>query len=99
MAPSREEEEHFAKLEYEKRRALAEKVRGEMAAGERERLKALHSMRCPKCGQELITVTLRGVQVDKCAHCAGMWLDAGELEELVERDNGGAVKKLLDIFR
>jgi uncharacterized protein len=48
----------------------------------REQLKRLHWMRCPKCGCELDEITFRGVKVDKCLACGGVFLDDGELEQL-----------------
>ncbi|MCH9683390.1 MAG: zf-TFIIB domain-containing protein [Deltaproteobacteria bacterium] len=39
-------------------------------------------MRCPKCGMPLDEITFRGVKVDKCFGCGGVYLDDGELEEL-----------------
>ena len=96
--PSTPEEEYFAKIEYEKRRDLAAKHRASLAEDARRKLKDDHWMHCPKCGQDLITVALHAVEVDKCPSCDGMWLDAGELGQLVERDGGGALKRLLGIF-
>jgi len=40
---------------------------------------------CPKCREPLIVVELEGVEVDHCLTCHGTWLDAGELELLMER--------------
>jgi len=97
--PSREEEEYFARQEYEKRRALAHAARAEMKQEERDRLKQLHWMHCPKCGSELITVSLHAVEVDKCPSCSGVWLDVGELDQILERDDRGALRKLIDIFK
>jgi len=37
---------------------------------------------CPACGRELLTVSLRGVEVDVCDACEGVLLDPGELGEL-----------------
>ena len=39
-------------------------------------------MHCPKCGSALDEIMFRGVRVDKCFACGGVWLDDGELEEL-----------------
>jgi Zn-finger nucleic acid-binding protein len=39
-------------------------------------------MRCPKCGMELIEINYKGIKVDKCSGCEGLWLDAGELEAI-----------------
>ena len=97
--PSRSEEEYFAKAEYEKLKSLAEAKTREMAQGEKERLKELHWMHCPKCGQDLVPVKLHGVEVDRCPACDGLWLDAGELGQVLQREGGSALKKLLDIFK
>jgi len=45
-------------------------------------------LRCPRDGGEMVTVTIENVQVDRCTQCGGMWLDAGELEQLTHRDAG-----------
>ncbi len=54
----------------------------QLSPAEREALRKLHLMHCPKCGMELSEITFRGVKVDKCFACGGVWLDDGELEEL-----------------
>jgi Zn-finger nucleic acid-binding protein len=41
-------------------------------------------LKCPGCGGSMATVYSRGVAIDKCPDCAGMWLDPGELEEMVQ---------------
>lgn len=51
-------------------------------ANGREELRRTHFMHCPKCGMEIEEITFRGVRVDKCFGCGGVWLDDGELEEL-----------------
>ncbi|MCA9695461.1 MAG: zf-TFIIB domain-containing protein, partial [Myxococcales bacterium] len=48
---------------------------------ERKRLKDLHWMHCPKCGDDMAEVQFRGVQIDKCFACGGVYLDDGELEQ------------------
>jgi hypothetical protein len=54
----------------------------ELAPKERAALRELHFMHCPKCGVEIEEITFRGVRIDKCFGCGGVWLDDGELEEL-----------------
>ena len=54
-------------------------LEAEQLLRERDNLKQLHQMRCPKCGMELKEIEVRGVQVDRCFSCNGTWLDAGEL--------------------
>lgn len=33
-----------------------------------------------RCGMELIEIDYKGIEIDKCSECEGIWLDAGELE-------------------
>lgn len=96
--PSSPEEEYFARLEAERRRLLADERQAAMEAKEREDLRALHFMRCPKCGMQLEEIAFGDVRVDKCFNCEGLWLDKGELET-VQTKEPGFVGKLLGIFR
>jgi Zn-finger nucleic acid-binding protein len=51
-------------------------------------------MDCPVCKQSaMITLELNGVEIDYCTQCEGIWLDAGELEELL-----GDIKKSKDLI-
>ncbi len=49
---------------------------------ERGKLKKLHWLKCPKCGHDLRTETLEGIEIDRCTFCEGFFVDAGELEQL-----------------
>lgn len=37
---------------------------------------------CPGCSAQMHAVQLKGVPVDVCLSCGGLWLDAGELERV-----------------
>jgi Zn-finger nucleic acid-binding protein len=39
-------------------------------------------MKCPKCSSDLEKQTYRGIEVDQCINCKGMWLDNNELDQL-----------------
>jgi Zn-finger nucleic acid-binding protein len=41
-------------------------------------------MDCPVCENAMITLELQEVEIDFCSHCSGIWLDAGELEMLLQ---------------
>jgi Zn-finger nucleic acid-binding protein len=41
---------------------------------------------CPKDGQTMTRLDADGVAVDRCPDCGGIWLDLGELRELLDRD-------------
>ncbi|UCH90106.1 MAG: zf-TFIIB domain-containing protein, partial [Thermoplasmata archaeon] len=43
-------------------------------------------MKCIHCEDEMFNKDVKGVEVDLCPNCAGMWLDGGELKELTNYD-------------
>ena len=40
-------------------------------------------MICPKCQNQLRTLNKNGVHLEQCTGCRGIFLDAGELEQIV----------------
>lgn len=53
-------------------------------------------MNCPACKEPMIVLELEEVEIDHCISCGGIWLDAGELELLLE--SSGEKDKLLSSF-
>jgi len=96
--PSKAEDEYFAREELARRKKWAEQHASQMAVEEKERLKQLHFMKCPKCGMDLKEIELHGVKVDQCANCGGVFLDAGEVEQIARHDNSVA-HRVLSMFR
>ncbi|MGH3906084.1 MAG: zf-TFIIB domain-containing protein [Pseudonocardiaceae bacterium] len=51
-------------------------------------------MTCPKCHGSLRTVDKHGVRLEQCENCRGIFLDHGELEQLLQAEQryygGGA---------
>jgi Zn-finger nucleic acid-binding protein len=46
-------------------------------------------MRCPKCGTDTLNEFLvKGVTVERCSSCNGIWFDARELTQLLAEDAG-----------
>ncbi len=44
-------------------------------------------MKCPVCKDvTLLMSEKRGVEIDYCPECRGIWLDRGELEKLIEKE-------------
>ena len=39
-------------------------------------------MNCPRCNAELKTAKYKGIEIDKCVSCNGMWLDYWDLDQL-----------------
>jgi hypothetical protein len=98
VKPSEQEEEYFARQEFERRKKALTEQETRAAEEERLRVLAVARDRCPKCGAPLVAVHYRGVELDKCSRCQGVWLDCGELEQVVAEE-----KRFLDglkrIFR
>ena len=74
------ENEFFYRQEKEK----IEKLRTES----REILIREHCRnRCPKCGEIIQPMEFRGVPLDKCPGCGGVWLGPRDLQILAEKDH------------
>ena len=48
---------------------------------------AVETMRCPKCGSGLDTLERHGVVIEQCPQCQGVFLDRGELEQLIDAES------------
>lgn len=67
---------------------------------ELDRLKALHFMRCPKCGHQMVEEPLDGIAIDRCSFCEGIYFDARELDQLFtkkQEDRKNFLRRLLKI--
>lgn len=54
-------------------------------------------MDCPVCKEAMVTFELQEVEVDHCLGCGGIWLDAGELQQLL--GEAGRAEQLLNSFK
>ncbi|CAM4323061.1 zf-TFIIB domain-containing protein [Corallococcus exiguus] len=101
--PSHNEDDYFAREEIEAKRKLALQQSHEMAAQQRESLKQLHYMKCPKCGMDLQTLKQGDVELESCFNCHGVWLDAGELEQVIKQHghegSGKVMNAVLNLFK
>jgi uncharacterized protein len=99
IAKSREDE-YFAREEFHRLKKLAEERASKLREQELTELKEMHWMRCPKDGMELVEVEYMGVRIDKCSHCGGIYLDAGELDSLFNgnKREEGLMAKILGAF-
>ena len=44
-------------------------------------------MACPVDGATLVMSERSGIEIDYCPTCRGVWLDRGELDKIIERNN------------
>ena len=77
----------FAKRDRE----LLEKFRGQL-----RKVNKVETLRCVRCPGKLETYMFRGIALDRCRECGGIWLDKGELEAIVRKINRGPVGEWLD---
>lgn len=68
----RQEKEQIAKMQKEGRETL---------------VRDLCRNRCPKCGEKIEAMTFRGVPMDQCPACKGVWLGPNDLRSLSEKDH------------
>lgn len=76
------EDEYFVKREKELLAQLKAKQEGEA----KESIKKACHMRCPKCGEPLKERSFQKILIDQCSGCDGIWLDAGEIEQVSGRE-------------
>lgn len=98
LKPTSKEDEYFAREEAIKLRKLAARQTQEMADDEKQKLKELHWMHCPKCGMKMNTININQVEIDKCFHCGGLYFDDGELEKVTGRESN-FFEGLKDVFK
>jgi hypothetical protein len=88
--PSRNEDEYFAKEEHERLAKLRAKEAADRAVAERKS----HYHRCPRCGAGLHAEMFHGVQIERCPEDGGIWLDAGEVDQLMKHDDPGLLRRV-----
>ncbi len=84
------ENEYFNRKERE----AIEKLRGEMNAEEQ----AAAAPQCPRGHGALTLIKHEEIEIDRCDNCGGVWLDAGELERLTEREKGSWASRFVKSF-
>ena len=79
------EEEYF----HRKNKEAIEKLREKMKVGQQAKAAGTSTMGCPRCDGSLKESEFQGLEINTCDKCGGVWLDAGELEQLTKHEKGG----------
>jgi hypothetical protein len=95
MIASPFENEYFVREDAERLRKLGRRLRKQLEEAERQRLRSLHWMRCPRCGAELHEAAYRGAVADLCLECHGVFLDERELAHLHAPVRAGVMTGIL----
>lgn len=72
------EDEYFRRRENE----LIEKMRAKLASESRN----ASERDCPKCDGKLVETDYENIKIDVCNRCHGVWLDAGEMAQILHTD-------------
>ena len=72
------ENEYFRRKEQE----LIDKMKSKIASEESTSLE----LNCPKCDGTLHETDFESIKIDICDKCHGVWLDAGELAQIANRE-------------
>jgi hypothetical protein len=92
------EEEYFHRKNQELIEKSRKKLDAERAAAQQREQHKAHWMVCPKCGGALREVELKGVKVDRCGGCGGLFLDKGEAALLIKGSQPSAMTEELKEF-
>lgn len=56
-------------------------------------------MNCPRCKTDLVTSERQEIEVYCCPRCAGLWIDAADLNEIIMRSALIADRKTISVLR
>jgi len=73
---------------------MIEKLRAQMRVAAEAKAAGISTMSCPRCDGSLSENQFEGVLIDTCENCGGIWLDSGELEQLLKRDTDSWFSRL-----
>lgn len=96
--PSEKEEEYILRQEWERKKVAEQEKQDQLAKEEKERRKNLHHMKCCKCGMEMVSLEFKGITVDRCTGCEGIYLDKGELEAILSKEQS-VIDRVFGVFR
>ena len=95
--PSKNEDEYFARQNAE----IIKEMRAKLDAERQKAALEKAHLKCPRCNVPLSERETNHVKLDACPQCNGVWLDAGEMDQLqrVNRERGATGGVLSSFFR
>jgi len=98
--PMKSEDEWFAKYEIQLIRDAKRKREQIKSGKEAETKRPSNYLLCPIDGAKLDAKEIKDVEINICPVCEGIWLDRGELEDLIvahDEDKKGFFRRLLGL--
>ena|SRR5215204_6272905 len=84
------EEKYFHQKDVE----AIEQLRAKMKVSAGAKAAGISSMECPRCDGVLKENKFEDVSINSCVKCGGVWLDSGELEQLLKPESEGWFNRL-----
>ena len=85
------EDSYFAVREHD----LIEQRKNEYQESEAEKREARIAI-CPKCSGRFAKYQVKGFVVERCEDCEGIWLNKGELNEILRRQAAGPLGAFIE---
>lgn len=92
------ETDYFAREDLAKKHRLSEEKKRQHKKEYDEELKALHFMKCSKCGHDLETKRLSYIDIDQCTSCGAIVLDQDDIEKFIAEEKS-ILKAFIDFFK
>lgn len=91
------EAEYFIHENSESKHRLLKKQEQENKLKKEAELKALHHMKCSKCGHDLKTKRMTYIDIDQCSNCGAIVLSPDDVDKFIAEEKS-ILKKLIDFF-
>jgi ribosomal protein L37AE/L43A len=92
------ENDYFMRETLASKHKLEQEHKREQQKTHDQELKALHFMKCPKCGHDLETKRMTYVDVDQCNSCGTLVLAAQDIDRFIAEEKS-ILKTLIDFFK
>ena len=92
------EADYFIRENEASKHRLSEKNRREQQKEQAEKLKALHYMKCPRCGNDLKTKRLTYIDVNQCPACGVLVLAPEDVDKFLAEEKS-VLKTFIDFFK
>jgi hypothetical protein len=92
------EADYFIKQNADDKHRLEEEEKRQLKQEVDEEQKALHLMKCPKCGHDLVKKRMSYIDVDQCTSCGALVLMPEDIDGFITEEKS-ILKSFIDFFK
>lgn len=92
------EADYFNKENADNKHRIQEEQKREQKQESDEERRALHHMKCPKCGHDLMKKRLSYIDVDQCTSCGALVLMPEDIDNFITEEKS-ILKTFIDFFK